>query len=48
MAGKKERELAENVKALQQNIELVEDDVKQTVLEHKLAKKDTSMEVDLV
>lgn len=34
MAGKKERELAENIKSLQQNIELIDvPEVKQKVME---------------
>jgi large subunit ribosomal protein L24e len=37
MAGKKEKELEENIKALQKNIELVEgDELKEIIMEHKL------------
>ncbi|KAJ3322933.1 ATPase-activating ribosome biosynthesis protein [Boothiomyces sp. JEL0866] len=41
MAGKKERELQENIKALQKNIELVEgEEIKQKIMEHKFEKQE--------
>ncbi|KAI8916048.1 ribosomal protein L24e-domain-containing protein [Gorgonomyces haynaldii] len=47
LAGKKERELAENIKALQQNIELVDiPEVKRIVLEHKVGKEQQQKDME--
>lgn len=49
MAGKKERELLENIKALQQNIELVDgEDIKHAIMEHKLGAKVEQTDMELV
>lgn len=48
MAGKKERELEESIKALQKNIELVDAPaIKQKVLEHGLASKVVAKDVEM-
>jgi hypothetical protein len=49
MAGKKERELQENIKALEKNIELVDDEnVKSTILERKISEKADTADMELV
>ena len=48
MVGKKERELQENIKQLQQNIELVDDEnVKNTIMD-KVAEKQAKIDVEMV
>ena len=48
MAGKKERELQENIKQLQQNIELVGDEQVKNVLLSKIAEKEAKLDVEMV
>ncbi len=49
MAGKKEKELEENIKALQKNIELVEgDELKEMIMEHKLGNTAEQTDMELV
>lgn len=49
MAGKKERELAENIKALQKNIELVDgDEIKQKIMEVGTVKVDQDKDMEMV
>jgi hypothetical protein len=46
MAGKKERELAENIKQLQKNIELVDgEEIKQKIMEKKVVETTQDMEL---
>jgi hypothetical protein len=49
MTGKKEREWAENIKALQKNIELVDgDEIKQKIMEKTLGQTVEAADVELV
>lgn len=49
MAGKKEKELIDNIKALQKNIELVDgEDVKHAIMEHKIGEKTEHADMELV
>jgi large subunit ribosomal protein L24e len=48
MAGRKEKELQENIKALQKNIELVDNQDVKNIMEHKFAQKEERHDMELV
>ena len=48
MAGKKEIELQENIKQLEKNIELVDDETVKNTLLDKVAEKQSKLDVEMV
>lgn len=49
MAGKKERELAENIKALEKNLELVDgDEIKQKIMDRVAAQSAPQQDLEMV